>query len=137
VPVISLDAIWEPHWGVKDVPAFRALMKKAHAGNEWISDGNFAVARFDIRLPRATLVIWLERSKVLCALRAVTRVFERGADHRIGRLAEVFALIWHFDRVMEAMRISHAPDVPVRRLTGSATLRTFCRLTMTELPIQF
>jgi adenylate kinase family enzyme len=88
-PVICLDAIWQPHWGAKDVPAFRTLVKKAHAGDEWISDGNFAVATFDIRLPRATLVIWLERSKPFCAWRAVTRVFKRGGEHRISRLAEV------------------------------------------------
>lgn len=118
VPVISLDAIWEPHWGVKDVPAFRALLKKSHAGDEWISEGNFAVAMFDIRLPWATLVIGSIAQKC-CAP----------------------GVIWHFDRVnrprIEALRISHGADVPVRRLTGSATLRTFCRLTATELPIQF
>src|ERR1700685_1163174 len=61
-PVICLDAIWQPHWEAKDLPAFRALPMEAHATDEWISDGNFAVASFDIRLPRATLVIWLERS---------------------------------------------------------------------------
>jgi adenylate kinase family enzyme len=122
-PVISLDAIWEPHWGPSDVPAFRALMKKAHSGDEWISDGNFAVATFDIRLPRATLIIWLERSKLFCAWHAVMRVFQRGGDHRIGKLSEVLAFIWNFERVnrprIEAMRISHGPDVPVRRLTSS------------------
>ena len=50
----------------EDVAAFRALLEKAHAGDAWISDGNFAVASFDIRLPRATLVIWLEASKISC-----------------------------------------------------------------------
>jgi adenylate kinase family enzyme len=128
-PVISLDAIWEPHWGPKDVPAFRTLIEKAHSGDEWISDGNFAVATFDIRLPRATLVIWLERSKVLCAWGAVTRVFKRDGDHRIGRLAVVLAFIWHFDRVnrprIEATRISHGPDVPVRGLCSSRDITAF------------
>ncbi len=128
-PVISLDAIWEPHWGPNDVPAFRALMKKAHSGNEWISEGNFAVATFDIRLPRATLVIWLERSKMFCAWHAITRVFKRGAGHRIGKLAEVLAFIWNFERLnrprIEAIRISHALDVPVRRLCSGRDIRAF------------
>jgi adenylate kinase family enzyme len=62
-PVICLDAIWQPHWKEKDVPTFRTLVQKAHAGEEWISDDNFALATFDIRLPRATLVIWLERPR--------------------------------------------------------------------------
>ena len=128
-PVISLDAIWEPHWGPTDVPAFRALMKTAHSGDEWISDGNFAVATFDIRLPRATLVIWLERSKLFCAWHAVARVFKRGADHRISRLAEVLTFIWRFERVnrprIEAMRISHGPDVTVRRLRNRREIAAF------------
>ena len=128
-PVISLDAIWEPHWGPKDVPAFRTLMKELHAGDEWISDGNFAAATFDIRLPRANLVIWLERSRLLCSWRAVTRVFKRGGDHRIGKLAEVLAFIWNFERVnrprIEGMRISHGPDVPVRRLSSRHDINAF------------
>src|SRR5580704_19408584 len=55
-PVICLDAIWQPHWGEKDVPAFRTLIQKSHACDRRVSDGNFALATFDIRLPRATLV---------------------------------------------------------------------------------
>ncbi len=74
-------------------------MQEAHAGDEWISDGNFAVATFDIRLPRATLVIWLERSKLFCAWRAITRSLHRGEAHRITGLPKVLAFIWQFDRV--------------------------------------
>jgi adenylate kinase family enzyme len=128
-PVVCLDAIWQPDWEQKDVPAFRTLVKEAHAGDEWISDGNFALATFDIRLPRATLVVWIERSKLYCARRAITRVFKRGEAHRIGKLTEVLAFIWKFDRVnrprIEAARVSHAPDVPVRRLTGGHDIAAF------------
>jgi hypothetical protein len=105
------------------------LLEKAHAGDEWISDGNFAVASFDIRLLRATLVIWLEGSKVSCAWRAITRVSKSGEVHRIGKLGEVLAFIWKFDRVnrprIEALRVSYGPDVPVRRLTGGRDVAEF------------
>ncbi len=128
-PVICLDAIWQSHWDEKDVPTFRALLKKAHAGDEWISDGNFALATFDIRLPRATLVIWLEGSKLCCTWRAVTRVFKSGEAHRIGKLSEALAFIWRFDRVnrprIEAARVSHGPSVPVLRLTGNREIADF------------
>jgi adenylate kinase family enzyme len=128
-PVICLDAIWQPDWEEKDVPAFRALVEKAHAADAWISDGNFALATFDIRLPRATLVIWLERSRLSCAWRAITRVLKRGEAHRIGKLPEVLAFIWKFDRVnrpmIETTRVTHGPDVPVRRLTGSRAIAAF------------
>jgi adenylate kinase family enzyme len=128
-PVICLDAMWQAHSEENNVPAFRALLKQAHAGDEWISDGNFALATFDIRLPRATLVIWLERSRLYCASRAIMRVFKGGEPHRIGKLAEVLAFIWKFDRVnrprIEATRLSHGPDVPVRRLTGGREIVAF------------
>jgi adenylate kinase family enzyme len=129
VPVICLDAIWQPHWDAKDVPAFRAILKEAHAGDRWISDGNFALATFDIRLPRATLIVWMERSRPLCAWRALTRVFRRGEAHRIGKLPNVLAFIWRFDRVnrprIEGARVSHGPDVPVRRLTSRREVAAF------------
>jgi adenylate kinase family enzyme len=128
-PVICLDNIWQPHWGKEDVPAFRTLIDKAHAGEEWISDGNFAVASFDIRLPRATLVVWMERSKLSCAWRATARVFKRGERHRITKLVEVLAFIWRFDRVnrprIEALRVPYGSEVPVRTLTGSRDIAAF------------
>ena len=113
----------------EDVAAFRALLEKAHAGDAWIGDGNFAVASFDIRLPRATLVIWLEASKISCARRAITRVLKSGEAHRIGKLGEVLAFIWKFDRVnrprIEALRVCYGADVPVRRLTGRRDVAAF------------
>jgi len=128
-PVICLDAIWQTHCGGRDVETFRALLKEAHAGGRWISDGNFAQATFDIRLPRATLVVWLECSKRSCAWRAIRRVFKRGRDHTMSELVKVLTFIWNFDRVnrprIEALRISHGPGVPVRRLTGSRDIATF------------
>jgi adenylate kinase family enzyme len=127
-PVICLDEMWQRHWDGTDVPVFRSLLKKVHARDEWISDGNFALASFDIRLPRATLVIWLERSKLVCAWRAIRRLFKRGEAHCLGRLTDVVAFIWKFDRVNRpriALRISHGPDVPVCRLTGDRDVENF------------
>src|SRR3984885_5452810 len=128
-PVISLDAIWQPHWQEKDVPAFRTLVEKLHAGDHWISDGNFALATFDLRLPRATLVIWLERSRRSCTWRAITRAFKTAEAHRIDKLANVLAFIWNFDRVnrplIDTARAALGPEVPLRRLSGSRDIALF------------
>jgi len=128
-PVISLDAIWQPHWNQNDFANFRTLMKQAHAAETWISDGNFAQATFDIRMPRATLVIWLDRPKLFCAMHAIARVFQPGEPHRIGSLAKVLRFIWNFDRInrplIEAQRIAHGPDVPVCRLTNDRDIAAF------------
>jgi adenylate kinase family enzyme len=128
-PVICLDSIWRPDWGEKDVPTFRTLIRSAHAGDAWISDGNFASATFDIRLPRATQVIWLERSRLSCAWRAITRAFKRGEAHRVRKLTKVLAFIWRFDRVnrpqIEAARVAYGRDVPVCRVARSRDIAAF------------
>src|SRR5579862_4424209 len=128
-PLISLDEIWQPHWKESDVPAFRSMLEGAHSGDAWISEGNFALATFDLRLPRATLVVWLERPKLFCCRHAVTRVFKPGESHRLGNLAKVLAFIWKFDRInrpkIEAARMSHGPNVPVERLNGNRDIADF------------
>jgi adenylate kinase family enzyme len=131
-PVICLDTIWRPHSEEKDILVFRNLIEKAHAGDDWISDSNFALATFDIRFLRATPVIWLKRSKPYCAWHAITRVFKRGEAHRIGKLPEVLAFIWGFDRVnrprIEAARVFHGPGVPVCRLSNNREIADFLSL---------
>jgi adenylate kinase family enzyme len=116
-PVICLDEIWKQQ---QDVPKFRALIQQAHAGDKWISDGNFSVATFDIRLPRATLVIWLERSRLICAWCAIARVFKPGESHRMRKLPEVLRFILKFEKVnrprIEALRETYGPQVPVQHL---------------------
>jgi adenylate kinase family enzyme len=128
-PLISLDAIWQPQWTEDDVGKFRILMEQAHAGKRWISEGNFAVATFDIRLPRATLVVWLDRPRLFCAWRAITRVFQRGQEHRIGGLVKVLRFIWNFDRInrplIEAQRVAHGAEVPVCRLSSNREIAAF------------
>jgi adenylate kinase family enzyme len=127
-PVICLDALWQPQWK-DDTLAFRTLIKEAHARETWISDGNFALATFDLRLPRADLVVWLDPPRLLCAWRAILRVFKRGEAHRIGELTEVLAFIWRFNRVnrprIEKNRIAHGPNIPVCRLTNDHEVAAF------------
>jgi adenylate kinase family enzyme len=127
-PVICLDAIWRPEWA-DDAQPFRALLTKAHAGRAWISDGNFALATFDIRLPRADLIVWLDRPRLHCAWRAIWRTFRRGEAHRPGDLVKVLRFIWGFDRInrprIEAARLRHAAQVPVIHLRSDRDVQTF------------
>lgn len=131
LPVICLDYIWRPQWPKDDVPAFRALMVTSHAGERWVSDGNFATATFDIRLPRATLIVWLDRPRWLCALRSMGRVFRKDDDHRIGGLMKVLRFIAKFERVnrplIERLRIEHGSHVPVRHLKSDREIEAFVR----------
>jgi adenylate kinase family enzyme len=128
-PAIVLDDIWQADWGPDHTQAFRDLLTEAHAGETWVSDGNFAVVSFDLRLPRADLVVWLERPRWLCMLRAARRVWRPGEAHRPADLAKVFAFIWNFDRInrprIEAALQEHGPSLPVVRLRSDRAAADF------------
>jgi adenylate kinase family enzyme len=129
---ICLDSIW-PRFG-GDVAAFRDAIARLHAGEAWISDGNFAKATFDLRLPRATQIVWLEPPRIVCAARAVTRVLHgHDPDHPLSRLPEVLGFIARFDRInrplIEGQRLAHGPDVPVVRLKSRSDVQAFVSAT--------
>jgi adenylate kinase family enzyme len=108
-------------------------MIELHADDVWISDGNFADLTFDIRLPRATLIVWLERPRFLCVWRAFKRVFQNGEAHKMAQLAEVLAFIWRFDRnnrpKIEHNRRLYGSQVPIIRLRNDAEIEAFLRST--------
>jgi adenylate kinase family enzyme len=122
--LICLDAIW-----ADDIDAFRAEMLRLHAGEAWISDGNFAAVSFDIRLPRATEIVWVEAPGWLRVLRAIRRPFRADSDHRLRDLPNVLAFIRQFDRrnrpLIEQLRLAHGPQVPVRHLRTKAQIEAF------------
>ena len=125
-PANILDELWASPEIAADLEAFRAKVLAVHAQETWVSDGNFAVATFDLRLPRADLVIWLERPRWLCLWRAFTRVFRSGEDHGLAGLPDVLAYIWNFDRVsrprIEAGLKQHGPGLKVLRTYGERDL---------------
>jgi len=112
-----------------DLSSFRSLLDEAHAKEAWISDGNFAQVSFDIRLPRAELIIWLELPRILRAWRACRRVFRQGEPHRLRDLPAVLAFIWRFDRVnralIEVARSTHGTEVPVIHLKSGREIAGF------------
>lgn len=126
--LISLDALWPPGSG-RNLPVFRGELATAHAGEAWVSEGNFAQASFDLRLPRADLVAWLERPRWLCLWRALLRPFRRGEPHQVSGLPRVLGYIWGFERrnrpLIETLRETHGPDVPVVRLRSAREIEAF------------
>jgi adenylate kinase family enzyme len=117
LPTICMDEMRRSLGSRPDWSVFRSRLIDAHAGDAWISDGNFAQISFDIRLPRAELIVWLERPSVLCAWWACKRVFRRDDAHRLRDLPKVLKFILNFDRVnrpiIEAERLTHGPGLPI------------------------
>jgi adenylate kinase family enzyme len=140
LPVVHLDALfWEPGWTEPDNEAFRARVSAAIAGDSWVSDGNYLSRTFDLRLPRADLVIWLDTPRSTCVRRVLTRSLRGGwrADLAPGceermfnrQYLEFLDYTWNYDRKsrprLEAARAAIAPDVPVVHLRGERQIEAF------------
>jgi adenylate kinase family enzyme len=140
LPVVHIDALfWEPGWIEPDKAAFRARIANALAGDEWISDGNYVGRTFDLRMPRADRVIWLDTPRHVCLRRVLIRSLEGGrrADLAEGcyertwdrQFVEFLSYVWIYDRVyrprIEAARVAMAPDTPVTHLRTRQSVEAF------------
>ena len=106
LPVVHLDRLfWQPGWVGADRDTFRACVAEALQGDRWITDGNFSNS-FDLRLPRADLVIWFEVPRLVCIRRVLGRVWRHhgrsrpdlapGCPERLDW--DFLRYIWNFDR---------------------------------------
>jgi adenylate kinase family enzyme len=76
LPFISLDAeFWQPGWIETPRPLWREKVAALAANPQWIMDGNYA-GSFDIRMPRADTVIWLDYGRGLCLARVLRRTLK-------------------------------------------------------------
>ncbi len=140
LPVVHLDVLfWEPGWTEPDNEAFRARVQAAIAGDDWISEGNYLSRTFDLRLPRAELVIWMDTSRLTCFRRVIARsaLAKPRADLAAGCEEGLFdkdflpflGYTWNYDRKsrprLEAARQAIAPDVPVVHLRGKPQIDAF------------
>jgi len=74
LPLIHLDReYFGPGWTMPPRPEWREKVKMLAARPEWIMDGNYA-STFDIRVPRATDIVWLDLPRWRCALAVLCRV---------------------------------------------------------------
>jgi len=87
LPVVHLDALfWSPGWvEPEDNEVFRAKVAAAVAGDAWITDGNYVGRTFDLRLPRADAVIFLDQPRRIC----LWRIFRRWWTDRGKRRADL------------------------------------------------
>ena len=150
LPVIHLDALcWQPGWKAISTDELRAELSQAIEGDAWITDGNYAVHTFDLRLPRADLVIWVERSTFHCVWRVIRRAIRSrfdpqqdlapGCKERIDRrFFDRLRFIVRFNRVnrprIEAARMMYGPQVPVLVLRGDKAMRAFLASCESEGP---
>lgn len=139
LPVVHLDRLfWQPGWVEPDAEQFRQRVRDSVAGDRWVCEGNYSRRTFDLRLPRADVVIWLDTPRLTCALRVIRRsAFQRvrpdlaeGCNEKFDRaFLEFLKWVWQFDgdyrRGIEGVRMAVAPEVPVVHLCGTKEIRQF------------
>ena len=76
LPMIHLDRhYWRAGWGMPTLDDWRAEVAELSAGSEWIMDGNYANS-YDIRMPRADTLIWLDYPRTTCLRRVILRTLK-------------------------------------------------------------
>jgi adenylate kinase family enzyme len=109
LPAIHLDVLWwKPGWVESSIEEFRPKVAAAVAGERWIIDGGFS-STFDIRLPRADTIIWLDQPRWLCLWRAFWRMLTHFGRNRADLAPgcpekfdlEFYRYIWNFRRDRE------------------------------------
>jgi adenylate kinase family enzyme len=139
LPVVHLDRLfWAPGWVQPDEAAFRTRVKAAVAGAGWISEGNYDRTTFDLRLPLADTLIFLNPPRALCLYRAVARNWRggrrpdlpEGCDERLTlEFLKFLRYLWRYDQDskprIEANLALHGPHLRVHRLAGVDEVRAF------------
>lgn len=137
LPVIHLDVLfWKPGWVESDRPSFRAAVAEALAGDAWVCDGQFT-SSFDLRMPLADTIVWIDQPRALCLLRAIWRAvtYRNGGrpDMAEGCRETIdfafYRYIWTFDREkrpeLEAAVRTHGAHARLVRLTSDSAIAEF------------
>lgn len=137
--VVHLDTLfWAAGWVEPEPQQFRDRVQAAVAPDAWVCEGNYARRTFDLRLPRADLIIWLDTPRLTCLRRVIMRsVLNRprpdlpaGCTERLDReFLNFLRYVWHFDQeqrpFMETARLAIAPSTPIIRLRGARQVAQF------------
>jgi adenylate kinase family enzyme len=73
LPLVHLDFhYWRPGWKLPDSKEWRARVIALADAPAWIMDGNYSNT-YDIRMPRADTLIWLDYPRSICIRRVLRR----------------------------------------------------------------
>lgn len=139
LPVVHLDRLfWGAGWNKPQLEVFRTRVNEAISGYGWVCEGNYHRQTFDLRLPRADLIVWLDTPRMICLSRVVLRSalnrprpdLPAGCREKLDRdFLSFLRFIWDFNRdsrpQIEQERLARGPLVPVVRLRGVRQISDF------------
>lgn len=137
LPVIHLDVLfWKPGWVEAPDEEFRPAVAAALQAQAWICDGNFG-GSWDIRMPLADTIVWIQQPRLLCLARAIWRViaYRRGDRPDMAEGCrekfdpKFYAYIWSYDRKMtprlEAALAKYGAHARIVRLRSDKEIAAF------------
>ena len=135
-PVVHLDALfWQPGWVEPENGDFRAKVAAAVSGDGWVTDGNYVGRTYDLRLPRADAVIYIDQPRWLCLVRVFRRwLFAFGRtrpDMAEGCFENMtwdfFLWVWNFERKSKARILAEVGKyaTPITILRGDRAMARF------------
>lgn len=84
LPVVHLDQhYFGPNWQEPSTATWRGRVAKLAAQDQWVMDGNFS-GTFDLRMPRADALVFLNRPTWLCLWRVIKRTIRYHGKVRPG-----------------------------------------------------
>jgi adenylate kinase family enzyme len=106
LPVVHLDVhFWRPGWQEPDRETWRAQLGTLAAKPDWVMEGNY-INTFDIRMPRADSLVWLDYPRTTCMRRVLMRTLKwygrtrpdlaPGCPEGFDR--EFLSYVWNFQR---------------------------------------
>lgn len=117
---------------------FRERVRDAVATDAWVCEGNYARRTFDLRLPNADLIIWLDTPRLTCLARVIVRSLMNrprpdlpaGCREKLDRAFLTFLkFVWRFDhgyrQGIDAVRMAIGPKVPTVHLRGNRQIAAF------------
>ncbi len=132
LPVFHLDKLWwQPGWVELGHEIFRPLVRNLVAEERWVIDGNYSDT-WDIRMPRADMIIWVDLPRRVCLWRvfrrAVTQLgtvrsdMARGCPERLD--LEFFLYVWSFrkknEKRIEAALREYGQDARIIRVRSDS-----------------
>jgi adenylate kinase family enzyme len=126
-PFVSMDRdfFWLPDWKARARDEQRALISQKIGEERWLMDGSNP-SSFDLRLPRADIVLWVRMPRWLCLLGVYRRALQTRGKTRIEMAPgcveqwpdrEFLSYIWNFERKHGPIFMRnfdlYGPQVPV------------------------
>ena len=134
-PVIHLDRhYFGPGWSEPDRLEWRTRVMGLASGESWIMDGNYSNT-FDLRMPQADAIVWLDLPPLICLRRVIWRVLRNWGRVRpdLGegcpeKLVWSFLVyVWNFPKrhrpLLIAALMRHAGHSRVVALTSPAGVK--------------